>query len=123
MDNEVKNLMLKELKNNPSVASSVLDYMKGNQKINAIKVLKELGRKYSQYGFGLKDSKEFIESYMFNNFVSENAFFNDIQSKKTKKNKEFSELDRVDIKQISTKALMEFRKKLNKELKSRGKKL
>ena len=125
---EVKHMIIKALQNNPMGAQRVLNEMEAERKIPAIKELREL----TTPRLGLREAKDFIEMYMvcedsdsWNYTYKTNSakFARDVSKGKRLKFDEMSEFDNIDIKQVSTKALMAFRKKLNKELKSRGKKL
>ena len=125
MMSEIKSMMIQALRKNPLGAQRVLNEMEAGKKINAIKELRVL----NDPAFGLRESKEFIELYYtFGSYgsstVDSKRFIEDINRKgKRSKLGAVSELDSADLNQISTEALMAFRKKLNKELKSRGKKL
>jgi hypothetical protein len=121
-----KREFIEALRKDPCGAQRVLKEMEAGKKINAIKELRIL----KTPSFGLRETKEFVElyytyrdgNYSTNFTVASSKFIRDI-SVKGMKFDEYSEFDNIDIKQVSTKALMAFRKKLNKELKSRGKKL
>lgn len=129
LTSEVKSIMIQALRKNPLGAQNVLNEMEAGKKINAIKELRVLINPI----FGLREAKEFVElyytatgaygaSYSFK--IDRARFMADINRKgKRLKLGAVSELDCADLNQIPTEALMAFRKKLNKELKSRGKKL
>ena len=132
---EVKSLIIKALRENPLGAQRVLNEMEAGKKINAIKELRELGRSVTNTRtvFGLKESKDFVEEYMYNadpngyNYdykVRRNQFIKDISSKGKRAKKSLAyQFDGVDIRQVDTKTLKTLYKSLKKELKKRGEKI
>jgi hypothetical protein len=130
MPPETKALIIKSLRKTPTIAQNVIKEMEAGKKISAIKEVRDAVFTVNRFKLGLLEAKLFVELYYDSDYINgvwhpkvkSSQFVKDLSTKGLKFD-EMSEFGSIDIKQISTKALMAFRKKLNKELKSRGKQL
>lgn len=122
---QVKDSILKSLRQDPMGAQRVLNQMEAGKKINAIKELRELGRDVTSNGcaFGLKEAKDFVELYMSTSSANtdRNRFIKDITPKGKRAKQAINyQFDGVDIRQVDTKTLRNLFKAMRKELKKRG---
>lgn len=122
----MKKLFLNALANNITTFLKVKAFMNNRQKINAIKELRQLKEPF----FGLKETKDFIESY-YDGWDDPNVMklHNEVMSsRKGKKGTRKAiaqqyNFNGVDLRQIDTDSLKDLYKTIRKEMKKRGEKI
>lgn len=136
IETKMKNMILKAIAGNPSSYTLIKALMTSNQKISAIKEIRELGRLVGTNStgslFGLRESKEFIDGYYdaWNN-PSLTRFHDDVYAARKRGTKKGTKkaiadqyvFDGIDLRQVNTDSLKDLYKTLKRELKKRGEKI